>query len=473
MSVLNLNFFKNVLLLTGCCFFGLMSQVHASYAENALSGEIYVTLQQADTTDNELPPQDTTKTSATDSLKQAVKQELSDVDSTVVEEAKAAGKQAVKDSLDNYVDIPDVPLDSTADEKLGAALKEKLKSETNIGDVPLDSTIKEHVKSAAKAKGTEAIREETGVDVPDIRLDSTAGDQVKSAAKSEAREALGEELGTDIPDIKLDSTARDQVKEEAVRRAEEAMKNTDEMKALDDLSNDSELGKLDDYKGKLEKTQEEIRQAAAKQELKQKMASHAKEYISQNADKIQQVQSQMGELKKKYSYMPNSNDLSSAVKRTSLQEESFWKRLVLGGNFNISKTNPLNIDLAPVVGYRINKLFEAGITGTYRSQFKADKNGVSGQPNDEVYGYSAFASHMAFRNFFGYLEGERMRNTSLNTENPERRWTETLLIGVGRKFNVAKWLEMQAMVLFNVLHDNKDGLYNSPVVFKTGIRVRK
>ncbi|MEX2335666.1 MAG: hypothetical protein WD555_00170 [Fulvivirga sp.] len=47
------------------------------------------------------------------------------------------------------------------------------------------------------------------------------------------------------------------------------------------------------------------------------------------------------------------------------------------------------------------------------------------------------------------------------------------MIGIGRKIGIAKWLEMQAMVLFNILHDNQDGLYNSPVIFKTGFRVRK
>ncbi|WP_157494035.1 hypothetical protein [Fulvivirga imtechensis] len=391
----------------------------------------------------------------TDTLKSQAKEVVLDslgsragtvVDSTIVDEAKAIVNQAAKDSLNNYVDIPDVALDSTLDDR---------------------------AKSAAKTRVRSEIENEVGVKLPDVALDSTASDQLKSEAKSRTRAMAEEKLGTDIPDVTIDSTTTRQVKDEAVKRGEEMLKDTEEFKAINDLPKDSELGQLDDYKNKLEQTQEELRQAAAKQELKKKMASHAREYISQNADKIQQVQSQMGELKKKYSYMPNSNDLSSAVKRTSLKGESFWKRLVLGGNFNISKTNPLSIDLSPVVGYKVNKLFEVGITGAYRTKFRADKYGVNQQINDEVYGYSAFANHMAFKNFFGYLEGERMRTSNLNSELPERTWKQTLLIGVGRKFNVAKWLEMQAMVLFNVLHDNQDGLYNSPVVFKTGVRLRK
>jgi hypothetical protein len=142
------------------------------------------------------------------------------------------------------------------------------------------------------------------------------------------------------------------------------LKNTDEYKAMNNLPENSELAKLEDYKAKLEQTQEQICQAAATKELKQRMTAQAKQYITDNADKMQQMQAQMCKLKQKYSYVPNSNDLSSAVKRSSLKGESLWKRLVIGGNFNVSKTNPVTIDLAPAVGYKLNKLFEAGLTAT-------------------------------------------------------------------------------------------------------------
>lgn len=389
---------------------------------------------------------DTTDQGSANVLADTVKHELSSVvpDSTDIDKAKHTVKNALTDSLDNHVEIPDVAIDSTTLKKAGVGAKKIVRDSLN-----------------------------QYVDVPDITIDSTTTDQIKTEARSRAKSAIESEIGEEIPQVTIDSTTTQQVKEKAVERAEEALKDTDEYNKLNGMGDDSELANLEDYKGKLEATQEELKQAAAKQELKQKMASHAKDYISQNADKIQQVQSKMGEMKQKYSYMPNSNDLSSAVKRTSLKGESFWERLVIGGNFGISKTNPLNIDLSPVLGYKINKLFEVGITGCYRSQIKADKYGAQALADKEVYGYSAFADHMFFKNFFAHMEAERMRTTTMNEEELKREWKQTLLIGVGRKFNVAKWLEMQALVLFNVLHDNEDGLYNSPVVFKTGFRLRK
>lgn len=389
---------------------------------------------------------DTTQNNNGQVLSDTVKTELSNAmpDSTDVEKAKSMAKSALKDSLDNRVAIPDIAIDSTTTRKAGDKARQIARDSLN-----------------------------QYVDLPDIKIDSTATDQAKAEAKSRAKTALESEIGEEIPQVTIDSTTTEQVKDAAVKRAEKELKGTKQYDAIEGLGDDSELGHLEDYKNKLESTQEALKQAAAKQELKQKMASHAREYITQNADKIQQVQSQMGEMKKKYSYMPNSNDLSSAVKRTSLKGESLWERLVIGGNFNISKTNPLNVDISPALGYKINKLFEVGVTGCYRSQFKADKYGVNSQTGKEVYGYSAFANHMFFKNFFAYMEAERMRTTTMSAEVPKREWKQTLLIGVGRKFNVAKWLEMQALVLFNVLHDNEDGLYNSPVVFKTGFRLRK
>ncbi len=399
-------------------------------------------------------------------------------DSTIVDEAKSGIKRALKDSLDNYIDVPDLAIDSSKVDQVKSRIKsegkEKLENELglSIPDVAIDSTTTNQVTSELKSKGKQALQNELGTDIPAIKIDSTTQDQVKSELKSRGKKALQEELGTDIPDITVDSTTMDQLAKEAEKRAIEAMKQKGDIGALEDIPTDSELGQLSKYKDQIEQTQQQLKQGLAKQKIKEKMAASARKFIQENASQISEVQSKMGELKKKYSYVPNSNDLSTAKKRSSLKGESLWKRLVIGGNFSVSKTNPLRIDLSPVIGYKINKLFEVGVTGAYRTQFKADKSGVT-QNGEEVYGFSLFADHMVFKNFFGHLEGESLRTNTGTPENQMREWKQTLLVGIGRKFNVAKWLEMQALVLYNPLHDNTDGIYNSPVVFKTGIRVRK
>jgi len=394
-----------------------------------------------DSLSNQLPAIDTTdlrervKASAKQAIEDSLGVKLPDTDTTKIKEKiKSASEKALNDSLNNYVDVSDLTIDSTTGEQ---------------------------IKNKAKAR----VEKEIGHKIPQ---DSA---RIKQEAKQLAKDQLKEQTGIDAPDITLDSTTVDQVKEEAATRAEQAVKNTDEFKALE--GQDSELGELKAGKEKIEKTQQELKQQAARKELKKKMASQAKQYISEYAEQIQQVQSKMGELKKNYIYVPNSNDLSTARKRTSLKDESFWERLLIGGNFNVSSTNPLAIDLSPVLGWKFNSLFQVGVSGAYRAKLGADKRGINTFENEKVYGYSIFANHMVFKNFFGYLEGERISKVSGMEESHSRQWHQTLLLGIGRKFKIAKFLEMQAIVSYNFLHENNDGVYNSPVVFKTGFRVVK
>ena len=383
-----------------------------------------------------------------DSLKQSKR--------TLKEQSISKSKSAVRDSLEQVEGVSEI-LELTE----------------------LDSA---NITKRAKSKGKKQLKQTTGID-SNIKIDSTLVDQTKEAGKEIVLENVkDDELikeNQDLLDIaNIDSlkslsvdTVAVRAKDAAVARGEEYLKNTDEFKALDGQDKDSPFGELTKQKEKLENAQEELRKAAAQNELKKQMTSKAKDYITKNSAQIQEVQSKMTDLKKKYSTVPNSNDLSTATKRTSLKGESFWKRMVLGGNFNITKTSPVTLDLSPVLGYRINKLFEVGISATYRVQFI--KSGSTITKDDAVYGQGVWVNHLFYKNYFGYLEGERMSTVTTKDDITARTWKESLLIGVGRKFKVAKWMEMQALILFDLLYDNEDQLYSSPVVFKTGFRITK
>jgi len=389
------------------------------------------------------------------------KDSIKQVKSQLKASATKYGKKVLKDSLRTLNDVN--PYKQSIDKI-----------------IDLDSG---YVKSEAKKQGHEKITQKVGIDIGDITVDSTLTDQAKQKGKSRIkREVKNQKIvkeNSELLDIaqvdSLKNFSMDSVgvkaKDAALNKGEEYLKSTKEGQALGGLDKDSEFGKLSAQKDKLEKTQEELKQATAQNQLKQQMTSKAKDFITKNAAQIQEVQSKMTGLKKKYSSVPNSNDLSTARKRISLEGEPFWKRMVLGGNFNITKTNPVTLDLAPVLGYRINKLFEAGISATYRVSFKASSSTVT--KDDAVYGQGLWVNHLFYKNYFGYIEGERMSTVTIKDDISTRSWKESLLIGVGRKFKVAKWMEMQALILFNLLYDNQDELYSSPVVFKTGFRITK
>lgn len=386
--------------------------------------------------------------------------EIQKIDSTLLKNTSDKAETIAKDSLKKKISSP---------------LKTEVKKSISL--YPTDSLLVKRAKTTLTQAARDSL--DSYVDLPEITFDSTTSEQIKSEAKIKAKAAIEKVAKTEIPEVQVDSITTQSLKKEVVKHSEDALKDTDEFNALESMEENKALAEMEQHKTKLVKTQDEINQAGAQKQLKQKMTAKAKEYIAANASQITQAQIQMSSLKKKYSSMPNSNDLSSATKRTSLKGESLWKRLVIGGNFNISKANPLSIDLSPVLGYKINKLSEIGATGAYRAQLEVDKSLQASNPN--VYGYSIFANHMLYKGFFGYLEGERLRTTeftmdpqgNLETDMPSMKWKQTLLVGIGRSFNISRWLEVQTLMLVNVLHDNKDGLYGSPVIFKTGLRLRK
>ncbi|MEM7548051.1 MAG: hypothetical protein AAF363_00145 [Bacteroidota bacterium] len=87
----------------------------------------------------------------------------------------------------------------------------------------------------------------------------------------------------------------------------------------------------------------------------------AEQLLADNSDKLTEAKEVMQKLKKKYTSVPNSNDLKDAVKRNSLEEKKFIERLSFGGNFQITSTDPVIIDASPTEAYGISKIFQVGL----------------------------------------------------------------------------------------------------------------
>ncbi|MEQ8928065.1 MAG: hypothetical protein RLO81_19765 [Fulvivirga sp.] len=358
-----------------------------------------------------------------------------------------------------------IPTDSTelANKAEKGAVEQLNKEGIEVNGIPTDSS---QVADKAKSVAKEQLNKQ-GIQVAGIPTDSAA---VKNEAKSLAKKEFANQTGFDAPDITIDSTTTEQVKKEAVKRGEAALKNTDEFKALGAEGNGLEGLAMPEEAAPL--SEEQLGQMQAKKEMKQKMAAHAKDFISEHSEQIGQVQEQMSDLKKVYSEVPNSNDLTTAKKRSSLEGEPLKKRLTFGGNFNVNGTDPLTIDFSPTLGYKLNKLFEVGITGSYRAKMGSDN--VNSVEDEQVYGYSVYANHKVFKNFFGYLEGEHMSKVVGSIEEgTKREWYPSLLAGIGRSFKISKSVEIQTILTYNFLHKNTEGVYENPVVFKTGVRVNR
>jgi hypothetical protein len=271
-------------------------------------------------------------------------------------------------------------------------------------------------------------------------------DTVKSMAFGKA-EALGGKMAED----KLGSSG-------AVKELREYEKTVKDLKATPDQ-----------YKNKLDEVQDKEK---LKAEAKEKALEKATEMMADNVDKFKPVQKQMGLMKGKYSSLLNSNDLSTGVKARSLEGRPLRERWIIGGNFNIPSTAPLMIDLSPQFGYRIDKAFQIGVGGIYRATF-TDSVKFKNAPPASVYGYSLFAKHELFYNFFAYAEWERANREfkSSTRDGVSRIWVDNLLVGVGRKFALHKKLNASLLFLWNPLHENGKSTYPNAFVIKTGVHL--
>ena len=196
---------------------------------------------------------------------------------------------------------------------------------------------------------------------------------------------------------------------------------------------------------------------AMKAEAKEVAIKKATDYFAEHQDKLSQAQGMMSKLKKKYSYVPDSRDLSTAVKATSLKDEPLKKRLVFGLGFQIQRTNPISLDLSPNLLYRFNKLFSAGISGTYRASLGIENNStVAMNTATDVYGASAIVQHKIWKGFFGHSEFQYLSTPIIDPNNttdlPARSWHEGLLLGIGKQMNFSKALKGQIIFTYDFLH---------------------
>ncbi len=207
---------------------------------------------------------------------------------------------------------------------------------------------------------------------------------------------------------------------------------------------------------------------ARKEMLKQKAEEIAMQYIQDNPGVLQAAQKKMNLLMKRYSSVKNSNDLSSAVKRTSLKGRTVRERLVIATNFQMLNIDPFTIDMAPQVGYRFNSLLSMGIGGIYRKTFKDTIPSLS----PEVFGYKGFVSYDVVKSFFAY--GEYAQNSpgvKVQEGVSKRIWMPAALLGVGKKFAVHKKVDMTVTALYNFLYKNGDTLYSRPFMLRVGFQL--
>ncbi|MEO1049456.1 MAG: hypothetical protein AAFX87_02470 [Bacteroidota bacterium] len=186
-------------------------------------------------------------------------------------------------------------------------------------------------------------------------------------------------------------------------------------------------------------------------------------------DKLSAVKDKMKALKQKYSSVPNSNDLSTAVKRNSLEKEPFGNRFVYGGNFELASTDPVILDGTFNLAYKLRKPWQVGVGFTYRQNFgAADTASIA----KDAMSFRVFTNHNLWKGFFGQVEVERSyRSTSLDRGDisvVKWRGENAINLGLGRRFKVTKKLNATIMILYDFLHDYHSLIHKNPIRTRIG-----
>ncbi|NJN28669.1 MAG: hypothetical protein HC819_23175 [Cyclobacteriaceae bacterium] len=185
-------------------------------------------------------------------------------------------------------------------------------------------------------------------------------------------------------------------------------------------------------------------------------------------ESIEQGESQIEGLKKKYEYVPDSEDLSTAKKTNTLKSVPFKKRIVFGGDFHIEIGDPLFLDFNPMIGYRLDKKWMVGLSGMLRLRLDhTDSLGM--RYKMPTTGGRGFGEYRFYKSFLAHAEYEVLVNNVLSAEvkHTSSEPTQSINIGLGNTFGIYKGLKGKFLLLYNFTLDG-DKLYRSPWVVRFG-----
>jgi hypothetical protein len=226
-----------------------------------------------------------------------------------------------------------------------------------------------------------------------------------------------------------------------------------------------QAGELDQAKGLVKSFSDpESLKTQAKEQLKEQSVDQFA-----GEQKLQAGQARVTALTSKFREFTNVNGKVTGIKRTSLEGKAFRERLVLGGNFNVVSTDPFSLDLSPLVGYRMNTKFYAGLGMNYRHTF-SDSLRYTWYVSPSNTSMRLFANYDVFKNFFAYTEIERAGVKVKTNEEQNKTWRMNYFVGIGRKFLIHPKVYMTMTALYNLNNENNNPTYPRKFQIRIGFQ---
>lgn len=247
---------------------------------------------------------------------------------------------------------------------------------------------------------------------------------------------------------------------------------------MNQMARDAGLGLVDENAAEFNKAknipknyQEKYGQYSNLDSLKMASVEKGREFLTGNPVAVAAAQDKITKMKKKYSSVLNSNDLSTATKANSMTGRPLTDRIFLGGNFQFSHTEPFTIFFDPVIGYKINKRLVAGVGTRFQFSFgEYDTLANNYNKKKSELSYKVFTNYDIFRNFYLTTEFENNKILLSQTDKgASYTWTPSLFAGIGKSFSISYGFNGYISVVYDFLHNPAQSVYSSPFAVRFGL----
>lgn len=160
---------------------------------------------------------------------------------------------------------------------------------------------------------------------------------------------------------------------------------------------------------------------------------------------------------------------------------SFKDKLFTGGNFGFNISNGLlYIEVSPLLGYKINDKFSAGVLGKY--VYLGPTNSNSPFRSFKYYGGGVFSRYKITPSIIATAEYELLNVENLNPNSGsfgERTLSNVLLLGAGYNNSISNNINLQIYLLYDVIDDPNSpyrfnylfGPNGIPIVYRIGFSI--
>ena len=156
---------------------------------------------------------------------------------------------------------------------------------------------------------------------------------------------------------------------------------------------------------------------------------------------------------------------SAFSQRQSKKELS--DKIYFGGNLGMQFGTVTQIDLSPLVGYRITDALSAGVGLSY--QYYRDDRWSFGDLETNIYGWRIFGKYFFYEDLFAQIENEML---NLETKyfdildkypNQDRFWLDNFMVGGGYRQRIGERSSVSITALWN-LNQTANTPYSNPVI---------